>query len=32
MGVNGKKEIYNEDGVYMGGYISPEELVERLNN
>lgn len=32
MGVNGTPAIYNSEGVYLGGYLSPEELVERLNN
>lgn len=32
MGVNGTPAIYNADGVYLGGYLSPEELAERLNN
>lgn len=32
MGVNGTPAIYNTEGVYLGGYLSPEELVERLNN
>ena len=32
MGVNGTPAIYNEEGVYLGGYLSPEELVQRLNN
>jgi thiol:disulfide interchange protein DsbC len=32
MGVNGTPAIYNEDGVYLGGYLTPEELSTRLNN
>lgn len=32
MGVNGTPAIYNAEGVYLGGYLSPEELVEHLNN
>lgn len=32
MGVNGTPAIYNEEGVYLGGYLSPDELVQRLNN
>ena len=32
MGVNGTAAIYNEDGVYLGGYLTPEELDTRLNN
>ncbi|OTG64603.1 thiol:disulfide interchange protein [Acinetobacter sp. ANC 3903] len=32
MGVNGTPAIYNTEGVYLGGYLSPEELVQRLNN
>lgn len=32
MGVNGTPAIYNEDGVYLGGYLTPEELNTRLNN
>lgn len=32
MGVNGTPAIYNTEGVYLGGYLSPEELEQRLNN
>ena len=32
MGVNGTPAIYNEEGIYLGGYLSPDELVQRLNN
>ena len=32
MGVNGTPAIYNSEGVYLGGYLSPEELIQRLNN
>lgn len=31
MGVNGTPAIYNTEGVYLGGYMTPEELVKRLN-
>jgi thiol:disulfide interchange protein DsbC len=32
MGVNGTPAIYNEDGEYLGGYLTSDELVSRLNN
>ena len=32
MGVNGTPAIYNQEGVYLGGYLTPEELDTRLNN
>jgi thiol:disulfide interchange protein DsbC len=32
MGVNGTPAIYNSDGVYLGGYLSPAELIQRLDN
>lgn len=32
MGVNGTPAIYTEDGNYLGGYLTPEELAKRLNN
>jgi thiol:disulfide interchange protein DsbC len=32
MGVNGTPAIYNSEGVYLGGYLNPEELIQRLNN
>ncbi|WOE30665.1 MULTISPECIES: DsbC family protein [unclassified Acinetobacter] len=32
MGVNGTPAIYDENGNYLGGYLSPEELSKRLNN
>lgn len=32
MGVNGTPAIYSVDGQYLGGYLSPEELVKRLAN
>lgn len=32
MGVNGTPAIYNSEGVYLGGYLSPEELIQRLDN
>lgn len=32
MGVNGTPAIYNEDGQYLGGYLTPDELKKRLNN
>ena len=30
MGVNGTPAIYNEDGEYLGGYLAPSELLNRL--
>lgn len=30
IGVNGTPAIYSEDGLYLGGYLSPEELEQRL--
>lgn len=32
MGVNGTPAIYSEDGLYLGGYLTPDELKKRLNN
>lgn len=32
IGVNGTPAIYSEDGVYLGGYLTPSELNSRLNN
>ena len=32
MGVNGTPAIYDVNGVYLGGYLSAQELAERLNN
>ena len=32
MGVNGTPAVYNVEGEYLGGYMSPTELLERLNN
>lgn len=32
MGVNGTPAIYNQDGVYLGGYLTADELSKRLNN
>jgi thiol:disulfide interchange protein DsbC len=32
MGVNGTPAIYTQDGVYLGGYLSANELSNRLNN
>ena len=32
MGVNGTPAIYSSEGIYLGGYLSPEELIQRLNN
>ena len=32
MGVNGTPAIYNQDGIYLGGYLSASELSQRLNN
>ncbi|MEW9149833.1 DsbC family protein [Acinetobacter indicus] len=32
IGVNGTPAIYSADGVYLGGYLSPSELLKRLNN
>lgn len=32
MGVNGTPAIYNQDGVYLGGYLTASELSKRLNN
>ena len=29
-GVNGTPAIYNEDGEYLGGYLAPSELLNRL--
>jgi thiol:disulfide interchange protein DsbC len=31
MGVNGTPAIYSDSGQYLGGYISPEELLQLLN-
>ncbi|MFX8627144.1 DsbC family protein, partial [Acinetobacter baumannii] len=31
MGVNGTPAIYNVDGQYLGGYLTPDELVKRLD-
>jgi thiol:disulfide interchange protein DsbC len=31
IGVNGTPAIYNTDGVYLGGYMEPSELIGRLN-
>ena len=31
MGVNGTPAIYNSEGVYLGGYMTPDEIVKRLN-
>ncbi|WP_406564534.1 DsbC family protein [Acinetobacter qingfengensis] len=30
MGVNGTPAIYNQDGQYLGGYMTPDDLLERL--
>ena len=30
MGVNGTPAIYNVDGEYLGGYMTPEEIIKRL--
>lgn len=32
MGVNGTPAIYNQDGMYLGGYLTPDELIKRLDN
>lgn len=32
IGVNGTPAIYNQDGIYLGGYLTASELTERLNN
>ena len=32
IGVNGTPAIYNEAGVYLGGYLTPADLSKRLNN
>ena len=32
MGVNGTPAIYNVDGEYLGGYLTPDELIKRLIN
>lgn len=32
MGVNGTPAIYNQEGVYLGGYLNPAELSKALNN
>ncbi len=31
IGVNGTPAIYTADGLYLGGYLTPEELDKRLN-
>ena len=31
MGVNGTPAIYNVDGDYLGGYLTPDELIKRLD-
>lgn len=31
IGVNGTPAIYTADGIYLGGYMEPGELAERLN-
>lgn len=31
MGVNGTPAIYNADGTYLGGYLTADELANRLN-
>ncbi|MDP7964049.1 DsbC family protein, partial [Acinetobacter baumannii] len=31
MGVNGTPAIYNVDGEYLGGYLTPDELIKRLD-
>ena len=31
IGVNGTPAIYTTDGVYLGGYMEPSELISRLN-
>ena len=30
MGVNGTPAIYNVEGVYLGGYMTPDEIIKRL--
>ena len=30
IGVNGTPAIYSQDGLYLGGYLSPEELEQHL--
>ena len=30
MGVNGTPAVYSQDGQYLGGYMTPDELIERL--
>lgn len=32
IGVNGTPAIYNSEGLYLGGYLEPAELLNRLNN
>lgn len=32
MGVNGTPAIYTQDGLYLGGYLTADELAKRLNN
>lgn len=32
IGVNGTPAIYNQEGLYLGGYLSAEELAKRLDN
>lgn len=32
MGVNGTPAIYNANGMYLGGFLTAEELDKRLNN
>ena len=30
MGVNGTPAIYNVEGEYLGGYMTPDEIIKRL--
>lgn len=32
MGVNGTPAIYSTDGLYLGGYMTADEILSRLNN
>ncbi|WP_338560267.1 DsbC family protein [Acinetobacter sp. KS-LM10] len=32
MGVNGTPAIYSMDGLYLGGYMTADEILNRLNN
>ena len=32
IGVNGTPAVYSQDGLYLGGYIEPNELLEKLKS